>query len=198
MAIWSTWGAKVRRASSAVRGDGDEIQRAEPQGLSSALGQMETRLTGVLIGALQEAFERDRMRLELEREQVEAERRRAQEALRLEAERQAAERALAERRLTMIAALALWITSAAVAVWLQGMRAPLARVPLGLGWASLIGAIALRDRCARTAARRASCSAASRSSPSPWCLPYDAGGQRPGAGDQERGAHHRLRPSSLQ
>jgi len=135
-------GRKVRRASSAVRGDGDEIQRAEPQGLSSALGQMETRLTGVLIGALQEAFERDRMRLELERERVEAERRRAQEALRLEADRQAAERALAERRLTMIAALALWITSAAVAVWLQGMRAPLARVPLGLGWASLIGAIA--------------------------------------------------------
>jgi hypothetical protein len=135
-------GRKVRRASSAVRGDGDEIQRAEPQGLSSALGQMETRLTGVLIGALQEAFERDRMRLELEREQVEAERRRAQDALRLEADRQAAERALAERRLTMIAALALWITSAAVAVWLQGMREPLARVPLGLGWASLIGAIA--------------------------------------------------------
>jgi MFS family permease len=136
-------GRKVRRASSAVRGDGGEIQRTEPQGVTSALGQMETRLTGVLIGALQEAFDRDRARLDLERERVDDERRRAQEALRLEAERQAAERALTERRLTMIAALALWITSAAVAAFLPGMRATVARVPLGLGWASIIGAIAL-------------------------------------------------------
>jgi MFS family permease len=136
-------GRKVRRATSAVTGDGGEIQRTEPQGgLTSALGQMETRLTGVLIGALQEAFDRDRARLDLERERVDEERRRAQEALRLEAERLAAERALAERRLTMIAALALWITSAAVAAFLPGMRATVARVPLGLGWASIIGAIA--------------------------------------------------------
>jgi hypothetical protein len=119
------------------------VQRPEPQGLTSALGQMETRLTGVLIGALQEAFDRDRARLDLERERVDAERRRAQEALRLEAERQAAERALVERRLTMIAALTLWVVSAALAAWLPGMRAIVARVPLGLGWASIIGAIAL-------------------------------------------------------
>jgi hypothetical protein len=137
-------GRKVRRATSAVTGDGGEIQRAEPQsGLTSALGQMETRLTGVLIGALQEAFDRDRARLDLEREQVAAEQRRAQEALRLEADRQVAERVLAERRLITIAALALWITSAALAAWLPGMREPVARVPLGLGWASVIGAIAL-------------------------------------------------------
>jgi hypothetical protein len=138
-------GRKVRRASSAVRGDGGEMARPEPQsqGLTSALGQMETRLTGVLIGALQEAFDRDRARLDLERERVDEERRRAQESLRLEVERQAVERALAERRITMIAALALWITSAAIAAWLPGMRAPVARVPLGLGWAAIIGAIAL-------------------------------------------------------
>lgn len=136
-------GRKVRRASSAARADGAEIARPEPQGLTSALGQMETRLTGVLIGALQEAFDRDRARLDLERERVDGEQRRAQESLRLETERQAAERAHAERRLTMMAALALWITSAALAAWLPGMRAPVARVPLGLGWASLIGAIAI-------------------------------------------------------
>lgn len=136
-------GRKVRRASSAVRADGADISRPEPQGLTSALGQLETRLTGVLIGALQEAFDRDRARLDLERERVDADERRAQESLRLEAERQAGERALAERRLTMIAALALWITSAALAAWLPGMRAPVARVPLGLGWASLIVALAI-------------------------------------------------------
>jgi hypothetical protein len=145
-------GRKVRRASSAVRGEGAEIARTEPQGLTSALGQMETRLTGVLIGALQEAFDRDRARLDLERERAEADDRRAREALRLEAERQSAERALAERRLTMIAALALWITSAALAAWLPGMRAPAARLPLGLGWASLIGAIAIASASRRAVA----------------------------------------------
>jgi hypothetical protein len=134
-------GRKFRRASAAVKGDGTEIAPSEPHGLPAALGQMETRLTGVLIGALQEAFDRDRARLDLERERVEAEQRRAQEALRLEAERQLADHALAERRLTMLAALALWITSAALAAWLPGMASPVARPLLGLGWASIIGAI---------------------------------------------------------
>jgi hypothetical protein len=137
-------GRKFRRASSAVRGgDGTEMVSTEPQGLPAALGQMETRLTGVLIGALQEAFERDRARLDLERDRVEAERRRAEAALRLEADRQLAERALAERRLTMLAALALWITSAALAAWLPSMASPTARPLLGVGWASLIGAIGI-------------------------------------------------------
>ena len=36
-----------------------------------------------------------------------------------------------------------------MAVVLPGMRQPIARVPLGLGWASLIGAIALAGRSRR-------------------------------------------------
>jgi hypothetical protein len=136
-------GRKFRRASSAVRNDGTEMVPTEQHGLPAALGQMETRLTGVLIGALQEAFERDRARLDLERDRVDAERRRAEEALRLEAERLLADRALAERRLTMLAALALWITSAGLAAWLPGMASPTARPLLGVGWASLIGAIGI-------------------------------------------------------
>jgi hypothetical protein len=120
----------------------EEPRPAEPGGaLSSALGQMETRLAGVLVAALREAFDRDRARLDLEREQIEAERRRADEALRLEARRLEAERAIAERRLTTIAALALWITSAAIALWLPGMRATGPKIALGLGWASLVASI---------------------------------------------------------
>jgi hypothetical protein len=134
-------GNRVRRATAAPRPA--EEGRSEQQGLTSALGQIETRLTNVLVAALKEAFERDRMRLDLEREQVEADRRRAEEALRLEAERQAEERASSDRRLATMAALGLWITSAVIAAWLPGMRHPLARVPLGLGWAALLCAIAL-------------------------------------------------------
>jgi hypothetical protein len=143
-------GNRVRRATSGARPETDA--RPEPQGLTSALGQIETRLTNVLVAALKEAFERDRMRLDLEREQVEADRRRAEQALRLEAERQAEERALSDRRLAMLGALGLWITSAVIAAWLPGMRLPLARVPLGLGWAALLCAIALSFTTRRSVA----------------------------------------------
>jgi hypothetical protein len=139
-------GRKFRQATSAAgsgRKGTDLARSAESGALSGALGQMETRLTGVLVAALKEAFDRDRARMDLEREHVEAERRRAEESLRLEIQRQQAERDFAERRLTLGAALALWITSAALAAWLPGMRETGARVPLGLGWAALIGAIAI-------------------------------------------------------
>jgi hypothetical protein len=42
------------------------------------LGQLETRLTGVVVAALKEAFDRDSRRLDLEHEQVNAERQRAE------------------------------------------------------------------------------------------------------------------------
>src|ERR1700694_3470366 len=64
----------------------------DPQQLpggGGALGQLEPRLTGVVVAALKEAFDRDSRRLDLEREQVEAERVRAERALRLELLRQA-------------------------------------------------------------------------------------------------------------
>src|SRR5919109_4891094 len=117
-------GRKFRQASSgggASRSGSDLARASESGALTGALGQMETRLTGVLVAALKEAFDRDRARMDLEREHVEAERRRADEALRLEVARHQAERDFAERRLTLIATLALWITSAALAAWLPGM-----------------------------------------------------------------------------
>ena len=62
---------------------------AAAQGIA---GQIETRLTNVVVAALKEAFDRDHARLELERAQVEEQQRRAEEALRLELRRQAIDR----------------------------------------------------------------------------------------------------------
>ena len=52
-------------------------------------GPLEARLAGVVVAALQEAFDRDRARMELERSHLEEEQRRAAEALAAELRRQA-------------------------------------------------------------------------------------------------------------
>jgi len=110
-------------------------------GNQSGAGTLETRLAGVVVVALKEAFDRDRARMDLEREQVESERRRAEEALAAELRRQAAERALGQLRLLAIMAIGTWMLSAALAVWLPGMRAGLPRALLGTGWALAFGAL---------------------------------------------------------
>jgi protein-S-isoprenylcysteine O-methyltransferase Ste14 len=102
---------------------------------------LETRLAGVLVAALKEAFDRDSARLELERSQVDAERRRVEHALRAELRRQAAERALAHLRLIAMIAVGVWALSAALSVWLPGIRAVVPRTLLGLGWASSFAAL---------------------------------------------------------
>ena len=104
-------------------------------------GTLETRLAGVVVAALKEAFDRDRARMDLERSQLESERRRAEEALAAELRRQAAERALGQLRLLAIMAVGTWMLSAALAVWLPGMRAGLPRALLGTGWALAFGAL---------------------------------------------------------
>jgi len=117
---------------------------APPAGAESGggpLGQLETRLAGVLVAALKEAFDRDRARLDLERSQLDAERERAEAALRAEVRRQAIERAIGQIRLVAIAAVAVWMLSAALSAALPGMRAGTARVLLGAGWACAIGAL---------------------------------------------------------
>jgi len=103
---------------------------------------LETRLAGVVVAALKEAFDRDRARMDLERTQVEAEQRRAEEALAAELRRQAADRALGQLKLLAIMAIAAWMLSAALAVWLPGMRAGVPRGLLGAGWALSFGALA--------------------------------------------------------
>lgn len=105
-----------------------------PEAPNGSPGMLETRLAGVVVAALKEAFDRDRARMDLERTQVESERRRAEEALAAELRRQAADRALSQLRLIVVMAIAAWMLSAALAAWLPGMRAGLPRGLLGAGW----------------------------------------------------------------
>ena len=97
-----------------------DLQAPPPGG--GPLGQLETRLAGVVVAALKEAFDRDRARMDLERSQIEAERARAEEALRAELRRQASERALGQLRLIAVMAFALVMVSAALGVWMPGMQ----------------------------------------------------------------------------
>jgi hypothetical protein len=105
------------------------------------VGGLETRLAGVVVAALKEAFDRDRARMDLERAQIESERQRIEEALSAELRRQAAERGLWQLRLIGIMAITGWMLSAALAVWLPGMRETLPRSLLGGGWLLAFGAL---------------------------------------------------------
>jgi hypothetical protein len=106
------------------------------QGLA---GQIESRLTNVVVAALKEAFDRDHTRLELERAQIEEQRRRAEEALRLELRRQAIDREIGRLRLLAATALIGWIASLAVLfVHSSGLSS---RLVLGAGWLLLLGAL---------------------------------------------------------
>src|SRR5687767_3580434 len=86
------------------------LSTTSPPG-SALVGQIETRLTNVVVAALKEAFDRDHARLELERAQLDEQRRRAEEAMRVELRRQAADRELARLRLIAGAAMVGWISS---------------------------------------------------------------------------------------
>ena len=79
-------------------------------------GHVEARLTGIVVAALKEAFDRDRARLELERAQLDEQRRRADEALRAELRRQALDREVARLRLIAGTALGGWVAAVALLV----------------------------------------------------------------------------------
>src|SRR5436190_1259673 len=108
---------------------------------SRALGHLETRLAGVVVAALREAFDRDTHRLELERQQVEAERAHAERALRLELLRQAGDREIGRLRLVAAVAVASWIGTLFFSARLMDAGAG-TRALLGGGWALLLGALA--------------------------------------------------------
>jgi len=114
-------------------------QSAAAQGLT---GQIETRLTSVVVAALKEAFDRDHARLELERAHLEEERRRAEEALRLELRRQTVDRELSRLRLLGGTALVGWIASVVVFAVHAGAASVAARVVMGAGWMLLLAALA--------------------------------------------------------
>lgn len=115
---------------------------AENQQLDTARGGgLETRLAGVVVAALKEAFERDNRRLDLERAQLDAERERAERALRLELRRQAGDREIGRLRLLAGVAIASWIGTLFFAGRLIGAGVG-ARIALGSGWLLLLVAFA--------------------------------------------------------
>jgi len=108
---------------------------------SGLAGQIEARLTNVVVAALKEAFERDHARLELERTQLEEQRRRADEAMRMELRRQAADRELGRLRLLAGTALIGWIASIVVLVVRVGAMTAIARAVVIVAWLLLLGAL---------------------------------------------------------
>lgn len=120
------------------QGTGSDLEAAG----GGLLGHVEARLTGVVISALKEAFDRDAARLDAERAALDDQRRRAEEALRLELVRQAGDRALARLRAIGVLALTIWIVSVLVVV-MVAWRLPAGfggsgRVVLACGWAGLL------------------------------------------------------------
>jgi len=128
--------ARRLKDSSAGSKPETSLSQTAAQGLA---GQIETRLTNVVVAALKEAFDRDHARLELERAQIEEQRRRTEEALRLELRRQTIDREIGRLRLLAGTALVGWIASIAV-LFMHQASVP-SRVVLGAGWLLLLGSL---------------------------------------------------------
>lgn len=129
----------ARRFKGAPPADTSLAPQPAEQGLA---GQIEARLTNVVVAALKEAFDRDHARLELERTQLEEQRRRADEAMRLELRRQATDRELGRLRLLAGTAMVGWMASVLmVAAGFAAASTP-ARAAVAVGWLLLLGALA--------------------------------------------------------
>jgi hypothetical protein len=120
----------------------EETSLAAAQTPTGLAGQIETRLTNVVVAALKEAFDRDHARLELERAQVEEQRRRAEEALRLELRRQVLDRELGRLRMLAGTALVGWLSSVLVLGTRAAAMPPASRIVLATGWLLLLGSLA--------------------------------------------------------
>jgi hypothetical protein len=119
----------------------DDQLQLDPARGGGPLGGLETRLAGVVVAALKEAFDRDTRRLELERVELEAERERAERTLRLELRRQAGDREIGRLRLLSGVAVASWIGTLFFSGRLMGGGA-VPRVALAGAWLLLLLAFA--------------------------------------------------------
>ena len=112
-----------------------------PAPSSGPLGAIEARLAGVVVAALKEAFDRDKARMDLERETIEADRARAERALQAELRRQAADRTLTHLKLIAVFAGCLLLVSGALSAWIAGMRDGTAAIALAAGWGGALAAL---------------------------------------------------------
>jgi hypothetical protein len=99
---------------------------------------LEGRVAGVVAGALDDVFARDRRRQAEEAERREAERREAERAARLALIRQAGDREIGRLRLVAALALVGWLGSLFVAAMLSGAGP---RVVVATGWLFLLAAM---------------------------------------------------------
>jgi len=134
--------APPRATQGAAADELDITDLTRPAPGSGVLGHLEARLTGVVVSALKEAFDRDAARLDLERAMLDDQRRRAEQALRLELVRQAGDRALSRLRAIGALALVVWVVSVFFAMRFPEGLEGAARVVLGAGWLGLFGAAA--------------------------------------------------------
>ena len=136
-----------RDAAQRFKGAPPPVQRppetalGSPAAIQGLAGQLESRLTNVVVAALKEAFDRDHARMELERAQLDEQRRRAEEALRLELARQHADRELGRLRLLASVAMVGWISSILILGWRLPLAGEAARAALGGGWVCLLIAL---------------------------------------------------------
>lgn len=127
-----------RRQAVALRDTGESVAGSSRTG--GAGGPLETRMAGVVVAALKEAFDRDSQRLQLEREQRDADRQRADRMLRIELTRQAGEHELAQLRLMTGVAAGGWLATMLIAA--LGPLGLSSRITFGLGWLLLVAALA--------------------------------------------------------
>lgn len=113
---------------------GAQFRRPAGDLAQAAGSSLEHRLAGVVVAALKEAFDRDRARMDLERETLEAERSRAERALEAELRRQAADRALGQIRLFAVFAGLGLLVSGILSAWIDAMRTGAPAVLLTGGW----------------------------------------------------------------
>jgi hypothetical protein len=132
----------VRDAARRFKKPDSTLSTPEPPAAPAGLvGQIETRLTNVVVAALKEAFDRDHARLELERTHLEEERRRSEAALQHELRRQNADRELARLRMLAATAMVGWLASVAIVAAGLGGLSTSGRFVLGFGWLLLLAAL---------------------------------------------------------
>jgi hypothetical protein len=159
---------RIKAARGAPPAPGSDTALSQPAVVHGLAGQIEARLSNVVVAALKEAFDRDHARLELERAQLEEQSRRAEEAMRLELRRQGADREVGRLRLLAGTAMAGWVAS----LLLLGWRIPLASTPsraaLGLGWLLLLASL---GSAFSAMARVGAAATGNAASPDPAALP---------------------------
>jgi hypothetical protein len=136
----SGWSGKSEGAGRSGSSDPGGLGPSGPSE-GRGLGPLETRLAGVVVAALKEAFDRDRARMDLERATLEGERSRAERALAAELRRQAADRALSQLKLIAVFAGVALLASGVLAAWITGMRGGPPAALLTVGWGLAVGAL---------------------------------------------------------